>query len=888
MNKFRTCFLLAIVAVLFCSPDRGYADVYASNVRITQDFSTAAFDGTFADGTGAAIRFTLNDNADSVWVAITPAAGGAAIKNIRKVGLTRGDNYVAWNGSKNDSSAAPAGAYRVSITAYSKGYASWTQFFDSGGISIFTRGVDSNRDTTSKDFGFMYAGNSGGPLGFGILRLAADGSPAGGDTLGGYIIRKTINGFTSNNMYHATLDDLGRVYVSGTGSTHDVVRMNKDNSLTRVITGFTTPRGLYIQGAGAQRKIYIADSTFVLRANIGDDSVFSGTLDTIANLGTFVKDVVLDDSSYMYVNLRSGSGVNGTSAGGISTEKYRITGTLPVARKDTLWSVKWTGSRPVGIAINRGANLASNTDDKLYVSVAEGTFGVFEISNISAATPTTTRIFNPPLGDISASADLTVDVRGNVLFFENNNEHVYFLSPPTGSNSFRYTAPDSLNVATGGVTRPFLSIAEARFDGNNDRKPDRQGDTVRVVGIVNSVNIQTTNFGYFIQDANAGIQVFRSGLTGAPAIAPGYRIMVTGKIDYFSGTTEITPPDLATNITILDTGNVVTAIPLTIGQYKANPEAYESRRIQLAVVQPLGFTAAQWPATGASANLNVWDGKDTLILRIDSDTQIDGSTFPTFPAKVTGVASQFTNIASADTGYQITPMFISDFVPVNTPPFNNFALLTPTNAGTVVLNDTAQIVTFSWRRAVDFNSTDTLIYQWNPVGFTSVSPGNGGRDTLVNRTGKQMLTYLGSQDSVVLKWTVATKDPVNAIVPNKDTSSVKIKRGTITGVAETPQALPAVFALEQNYPNPFNPSTVVRFSLPTQAFVTLKIYDILGREVSTLVNEERPAGFIDVTWNATNTFGLKVASGVYFYRMEAKPVAGGNTFVSMKKMMLLK
>jgi hypothetical protein len=110
----------------------------------------------------------------------------------------------------------------------------------------------------------------------------------------------------------------------------------------------------------------------------------------------------------------------------------------------------------------------------------------------------------------------------------------------------------------------------------------------------------------------------------------------------------------------------------------------------------------------------------------------------------------------------------------------------------------------------------------------------------------------------------------------------------ITGVAEGQQLLPASFALEQNYPNPFNPTTIVRFALPQQAFVTLKIYDILGREISTLVNEERPAGFFDVTWTGTNGYGAKVASGVYFYRVEAKPVAGGNTFVSLKKMMLLK
>jgi hypothetical protein len=547
---------------------------------------------------------------------------------------------------------------------------------------------------------------------------------------------------------------------------------------------------------------------------------------------------------------------------------------------------------PVTLSIYNGPT-ASASDDTLYMSHDVGApsteaSGIYAFTNLNAASPTRTLAWaDPDNNTTSARGSIVTDVLGNVIYFENSNEQVVLVSPPSGPNSYKYRALDSLKLTASGTVRPLLTLSEARADSGGTRKPHLQGDTVRVVGIVNSVNIQTTNFGYFMQDDNAGIEIFKAGLSGAPTLAPGYRVMVTGKIDFFSGTTEITPAAYS-DISIIDTGNVVKTIPLTIGQYKANAESYESRRIQLAVVQPLNFTSANWPAAGIAANLNVWDGKDTLILRIDSDTEIDGSPFPTFPVKLTGVASQFANNAAADTGYQITPMFNSDFVPINTPPFNNFSLLTPANNSTVVLNDTAQVVSFSWRRAVDFNKTDTaLVYQWLPVGFSAIGTGNGGKDSSLARTGKQMLTYLGSKDTVVLKWTVATKDPTNPVVYCKDTSSVKVIRGTITGVQET-QGIPTVFALEQNYPNPFNPSTIVRFALPQQAFVTLKVYDILGREVATLVNEERSAGFFDVTWNGTNGYGVKVASGVYFYRVEAKPVAGGSTFISLKKMMLLK
>jgi Secretion system C-terminal sorting domain len=85
------------------------------------------------------------------------------------------------------------------------------------------------------------------------------------------------------------------------------------------------------------------------------------------------------------------------------------------------------------------------------------------------------------------------------------------------------------------------------------------------------------------------------------------------------------------------------------------------------------------------------------------------------------------------------------------------------------------------------------------------------------------------------------------------------------------------FKLSQNYPNPFNPSTTITYSLPKSSFVTLTIYDLLGREIATLVNEEKLSGTYNVTWNAEN-----ISSGVYFYKI----TAGG--YSKVNKMVLLK
>ncbi len=102
------------------------------------------------------------------------------------------------------------------------------------------------------------------------------------------------------------------------------------------------------------------------------------------------------------------------------------------------------------------------------------------------------------------------------------------------------------------------------------------------------------------------------------------------------------------------------------------------------------------------------------------------------------------------------------------------------------------------------------------------------------------------------------------------------------GTATEDEALPEDYALFQNYPNPFNPITTIRFSLPANADVTLKIFDVTGREIQTIVSSTMGAGTHEVQWNGRNSAGLRVASGVYLYRLEA----GRN--VMTKRMVLLK
>jgi 5'-nucleotidase len=119
---------------------------------------------------------------------------------------------------------------------------------------------------------------------------------------------------------------------------------------------------------------------------------------------------------------------------------------------------------------------------------------------------------------------------------------------------------------------------------------------------------------------------------------------------------------------------------------------------------------------------------------------------------------------------------------------------------------------------------------------------------------------------------------LNDYIVEKQTISPEYRGSVIADVKSVDGGtIPAEFRLEQNYPNPFNPSTSIQYSVSSRQFVSLKVYDILGNEIATLENEEKPAGTYELTWYAAG-----FPSGVYFYQLNA------GVFVNTKKMLLVK
>jgi hypothetical protein len=104
-------------------------------------------------------------------------------------------------------------------------------------------------------------------------------------------------------------------------------------------------------------------------------------------------------------------------------------------------------------------------------------------------------------------------------------------------------------------------------------------------------------------------------------------------------------------------------------------------------------------------------------------------------------------------------------------------------------------------------------------------------------------------------------------------------RTTIINEIET---IPREFVLFQNYPNPFNPYTKIEYEIPKIVHVTLKIYNILGQEVKTLIDHEQQPENYQTMWDGTNNFDIRVSSGVYIYQIRA------GSFIQTKKMVLLR
>ncbi|MFO7445095.1 MAG: T9SS type A sorting domain-containing protein, partial [Ignavibacteriaceae bacterium] len=136
------------------------------------------------------------------------------------------------------------------------------------------------------------------------------------------------------------------------------------------------------------------------------------------------------------------------------------------------------------------------------------------------------------------------------------------------------------------------------------------------------------------------------------------------------------------------------------------------------------------------------------------------------------------------------------------------------------------------------------------------------------------------EDGKAYFWKVRSKSADGKYSSYSDVGQFLIG-SSVTDVENSLPVIPTEFVVEQNYPNPFNPVTTISFSIPETGFVTVKIFDMLGREVKTLLSSEKNPGNISVQWNGDNNSGSQVSSGTYIYRVTA-----GSQHKSFKMLLL--
>jgi predicted outer membrane repeat protein len=220
----------------------------------------------------------------------------------------------------------------------------------------------------------------------------------------------------------------------------------------------------------------------------------------------------------------------------------------------------------------------------------------------------------------------------------------------------------------------------------------------------------------------------------------------------------------------------------------------------------------------------------------------------------------------------------------NLPP-TDFSILEPSNNAQITIDESnlnTGYITFSWGESSDANG-DSLYYLMH---ITSAEIGDHGMDTDATFIDISYIDIIEdmSENNVTaasLEWTVHVTDGIDTVEADNAPFTLQVD-GSNALSAYLEGLLPDEFALQQNYPNPFNPVTTLRYDLPINGMVTIIIYDMLGREVKTLINQNQNAGYKSVIWNATNDNGKPISAGIYLYQIHA------GEYMQTKKMVLLK
>ena len=214
--------------------------------------------------------------------------------------------------------------------------------------------------------------------------------------------------------------------------------------------------------------------------------------------------------------------------------------------------------------------------------------------------------------------------------------------------------------------------------------------------------------------------------------------------------------------------------------------------------------------------------------------------------------------------------FFTDAVPE---PPATFATLAPANEAVGLATE----VESTWEEAVDPDPIETIHYR--PAYVNALEDWQDTSLYVISEPLEGTSIALTLEDNSQYYWGVIARDSDGFIVGSNDNIPNTLVVGTLS-IDE--DLVPNVFALHQNYPNPFNPTTQIRYDLPEDQFVSITIYDVMGRKIRSLMNTNQDAGYHTIRWDARNDMGEVISAGMYIYTIQA------GEFRSTKKMVLLK
>jgi hypothetical protein len=305
------------------------------------------------------------------------------------------------------------------------------------------------------------------------------------------------------------------------------------------------------------------------------------------------------------------------------------------------------------------------------------------------------------------------------------------------------------------------------------------------------------------------------------------------------------------------------------------------------------FSLTDMSLTAWNPNVNSGIAIKSIVVSVTGDTVYAGGTF---------------NEVNGGTARNYLASFNSSDGTVTTwdPNLNDIASVLALSGNTLIVGGSFTSVTggnTSRNYLASYNTSTGTLNSWNPdinqIVYALAIKGSvvyaAGNFTTVSG-GVTTRNYLAAYDtasSTTTNWNPNANDLTRAIATTSTEIYVGGSFSTVSGIGRQSVAgmddpnnpvLPVEdilflnkFSLEQNYPNPFNPSTRIQYQVSSISQVILKVYDVLGNEVATLVNEEKPAGAYEITLNAS-----QLSSGIYFYKLQA------GSFVETKKMILMR